>query len=100
MPCSVEAPPYDQACGWRVIRKPNRDTEIWISNISVRDKPAYRVLQFSGGEFTARDGDQLQVSKESDVWSISVSNNEFYRQPKGQPKGASGSRRGRTKPID
>lgn len=79
MPCSAGAPTYNQACGWRVIRESNGDAEIWISNIAVRDKPAYRVLEFSRGEFTARDGSPVQVMKDNDMWSVSVSDNEFYR---------------------
>lgn len=79
MPCSAAAPSYDQACGWRVVRKPGGEAEIWISNIAVRDKPAYRVLDFSRGEFTARDGARLQVSKDVDTWSVNISDREFYR---------------------
>ncbi len=79
MKCSAGAPSYDQACGWRVIRKSNGDAEIWISNIAVKDKPAYRVLEFSRGEFTDRDGARLQVSKDRDTWSVSVADKEFYR---------------------
>ena len=79
MPCSAGAPTYDQACGWRVIRKPDGGAEIWISNIAVSEKPAYRVLEFSQGEFSARDGAPVQTSKEGDTWSVSVSDKEFYR---------------------
>ena len=79
MPCSAGAPTYNEACGWRVIRGANGDAEIWISNIASSKKPAYRVLKFSRGEFTARDGSEVQVMKQSDMWSVSVSDNEFYR---------------------
>jgi hypothetical protein len=53
MPCSAGEPSYDQACGWRVLR-------------------------FSNGEFTDRDGDSVQVSKDGEMWSISVGR-EHYR---------------------
>jgi SH3-like domain-containing protein len=78
MPCSAGAPTFDEACGWRVVRKPN-GAEIWISNIAVSDRPAYRVLTFSNGEFTARDGAPLQVSKDADTWTIRANGNEHYR---------------------
>jgi hypothetical protein len=39
---------------------------------------AFRVLRFSDGEFTDRDGDPVQVSKDGDTWSISVGQ-EHYR---------------------
>lgn len=78
-PCSAGAPTFDQACGWRVLRKPGGSAEIWISNIAVRDRPAYRVLTFSQGEFTARDGAPVQVSKQADMWTVTVDGNEHYR---------------------
>jgi len=79
MPCSAGAPSFDQACGWRVVRQAGGGAQIWISNIAVRDRPAYRVLTFSRGEFTARDGTPIQVSKEADMWSVTVVGNEHYR---------------------
>lgn len=79
MPCSAGAPTFDQACGWRVVRQAGGGAEIWISNIAVRDRPAYRVLTFSKGEFTARDGTPAQVSKAADMWSVTVGGNEHYR---------------------
>ncbi len=79
MPCSAGAPTFDKACGWRVLRKPGGGAEIWISNIAVSDKPAYRVLEFSEGEFTARDGAQVQTAKDADTWSVTVNENEHYR---------------------
>ena len=79
MPCSAGAPTYSGACGWRVVRKADGSAEIWISNIAVRDKPAYRVLDFSGGEFSTRDGAKLQVTKDGDTWSVSVPGREYYR---------------------
>lgn len=79
MPCSAGAPSFDQACGWRVLRKPGGSAEIWISNIAVRDRPAYRVLTFSQGEFSTRDGASLRVSKDADTWTVTVNGNEYYR---------------------
>jgi len=79
MPCSAGAPTYDQACGWRAIRKSGGAAEIWISNIASKTKPAYRVLDFSAGEFTTRDGSRVQISKDADMWSVSVDGKEFYR---------------------
>ncbi len=79
MPCSAGAPTYDQACGWRVVRKPGGGAEIWISNIAVRDRPAYRVLTFSQGEFSARDGAPLRVTKDADQWTITANGQEHYR---------------------
>jgi hypothetical protein len=79
MPCSAGAPTYDQACGWRVLRNPGGEAEIWISNIAVREKPAYRVLYFSQGEFTTRDGSPVQIAKDADTWSVSVAGREHYR---------------------
>lgn len=79
--CSAGAPTYDQACGWRVLRKPEGAAEIWVSNIASQTKPAYRVLYFARGEFLTRDGDPLQVSKEADTWSVAVEGREFYRFP-------------------
>ena len=79
MPCSAGAPTFDKACGWRVLRKPGGGAEIWISNIAVSDKPAYRVLEFSEGEFTARDGAQVQAAKDADTWAVTVNEKEHYR---------------------
>ena len=45
---------------------------------SVSDRAAFRVLRFSDGEFTDRDGDPVQVSQDGDMWSISVGR-EHYR---------------------
>lgn len=78
MPCSAGAPTFDEACGWRVVRKPN-GAEIWISNIAVSDRAAYRVLTVSNGEFTDRDGAPLRVSKDGDTWTITANGNEHYR---------------------
>jgi hypothetical protein len=79
MPCSAGAPSFDQACGWRVVRNAGGGAEIWISNIAVREKPAYRVLEYSRGELTARDGVQIQVSKDADTWTVAVAGREYYR---------------------
>jgi hypothetical protein len=79
MPCSAGTATYSGACGWR--RKANGAAEIWISNIAVKDKPAYRVLNFSQGEFTTLDGTKLQVSRDGDFWLVSVQGKEYYRFP-------------------
>lgn len=79
MPCSAGSPSFDQACGWRVIRDGSGGAEIWISNIASASKPAYRVLVFSGGEFTARDGSPLEVSKEGDTWTVVAADGGHFR---------------------
>lgn len=79
MPCSAGAPTYDGACGWRVVRGGSGSAEIWISNIAISDRPAYRVLDFADGEFTARDGAALDVAKDGDTWSVSVPGQDYYR---------------------
>ena len=79
MPCSAGAPTYDEACGWRVLRGGTIAAELWISNIAISDRPAYRVLEFSDGTFTARDGSALDVSLDGDTWSIGVEGREYYR---------------------
>jgi hypothetical protein len=61
-----------------VLRKADGGAELWISNIAVSDHAAFRVLRFSDGAFTDRDGDPVQVSKDGDMWSISVGR-EHYR---------------------
>ena len=78
MPCSAGEPSYDQARGWRVLRQADGGAEIWIANIAVSDRAAFRVLRFSDGEFTDRDGDPVQASKDGDQWSIRV-DREHYR---------------------
>jgi hypothetical protein len=78
MPCSADRPSYDQACGWRVLRKADGGAELWIANIAVSDRAAFRVLRFANGEFTDRDGDPLKVAKDGDRWLISVGR-EHYR---------------------
>jgi hypothetical protein len=78
MPCSAGEPSYDQVCGWRVLRRADGGAEIWIANIAVSDRVAFRVLRFSNGDFTDRDGDPVQVSKDGDQWSIHVGR-EHYR---------------------
>ncbi|NEV64624.1 hypothetical protein [Thiorhodococcus minor] len=79
MKCSAGSPSFDQACGWRVVRQADGGAEIWISNIAVSDRPAYRVLRFDQGEFTARDGAPLKVSKDADTWTVMADGNEHYR---------------------
>ena len=79
MPCSAGAPTYDGACGWRVVRGDAGSAEIWISNIAVDDRPAYRVLDYSNGGFTARDGAALDVSRDGDMWSVAVPDREYSR---------------------
>jgi len=81
MPCSAKVPSYSEACGWRVVRKADGGAEIWISNIASEATPAYRVLEFSRGEFSSRDGTPLQVSNDADTWSVSVPDREYYRSP-------------------
>lgn len=49
------------------------------SNIAVEDKTAYRVLEFSEGEFTAHDGARVETAKDADSWSINVNGKEYYR---------------------
>lgn len=53
--------------------------EIWISNIASEVKPAYRVLVFSNGEFTAQDGTPLEVSKEGDIWIVSAEDGGYFQ---------------------
>ena len=79
MPCSVGSPSFDEACGWRVLRDGSGGAEIWISNIASDVKPAYRVLLFSDGEFTTQDGTPLEVSKEEDMWTISVEDGGYFQ---------------------
>lgn len=79
MPCSAGQPSYDEACGWRVLRGSDGSAEIWIANIAVTDKVAYRVLFFNQGEFTTRDDVKLDVAKDGDMWMISVLGKEYYR---------------------
>lgn len=81
MSCSAGAPTYNEACGWRVLRKADGGAEIWISNIAAKVKPAYRVLNFSRGEFTTPDGTKLQVTKDRDNWFVAVPGKEYYRFP-------------------
>lgn len=76
LPCSAKVPSYSEACGWRVVRKAHGGAEIWIANIASEVKPAYRVLEYTRGEFTA-----LQVTKDADTWSVSVPGREYYRFP-------------------
>ncbi len=77
MPCSADEPSYDRACGWRVMRKADGGAELWIANIAVRDRAAFRVLRFANGVFTDRDGDPLKVSKDGDMWLISVGREHY-----------------------
>lgn len=79
MPCSVGGPSFDEACGWRVVRDGAGGAEIWISNIASEVKPAYRVLVFSNGEFTAQDGTPLEVSKEGDIWIVSAEDGGYFQ---------------------
>ncbi len=79
MPCSRGGPAFDEACGWRVVRDGSGGAEIWISNIASDVKPAYRVLIFSDGEFRAKDGTALQVSKEGDMWTVSAADGGYFR---------------------
>lgn len=79
MPCSVGKPSFDEACGWRVIRDSSEGVELWISNIASEEKPAYRVLLFSDGAFTAKDGTPLKVSQEGDTWIVSAEDGGYFQ---------------------
>ncbi|MCA8881213.1 MAG: hypothetical protein KDA73_14940 [Rhodobacteraceae bacterium] len=79
MPCSAGTGAFDEVCGWRVLRDGAGGAEIWISNIAITDRPAYRVLDFKNGAFTARDGTALDVSKSGDMWTVRVPGREEYR---------------------
>lgn len=81
MPCSVGDESFDGTCGWRVLRKDGGGAELWISNIAVNDRPAYRVLTFSEGEFSDRDGGAIEVAKEADMWTLTIDDREHYRFP-------------------
>ncbi len=79
MPCSAGNTSFDEACGWRVVRDGSGGAEIWISNIASDVKPAYRVLIYSGGKFTAKDGTSLDVSREDDMWTVSAEDGGHFR---------------------
>ncbi|NEV60954.1 hypothetical protein [Thiorhodococcus minor] len=81
MPCSAGRASFNEACGWRVVRDGSGGAEIWISNIARETKPAYRVLTFSKGEFTTRDGTPLQATRDGDRWTITASDGGFFRFP-------------------
>ena len=81
LPCSVGAATYDQACGFRVVRKPGGAAEIWIANIAYNDQVVYRVLYFTIGEFTTRGDDSLDYSRDSDDWLVNANGREFYKIP-------------------
>jgi len=81
VPCSVGSASYDQACGFRVVRKSGGEAEIWISNIAYTDQVVYRVLYFAKGEFTTRGGDALDYSRDSDNWLVNANAQEYYKIP-------------------
>ena len=80
--CSAASASYDQACGFRVLRKTGGDAEIWIANIATpKDQVRYRVLYFAHGEFTTRDDARLDYHRDSDSWVLNADGNEFYQIP-------------------
>jgi hypothetical protein len=79
MPCSAGGATFDEACGWRVVRDGTGGAEIWIANIVGETQPAYRVLVFSGGEFTSRDGTPLQVNRDGDMWTVVAADGGHFR---------------------
>ena len=79
MECSVGGPAWDEACGFRVVRDDMGGAEIWISNIAGETEPAYRVLTFSEGEFSARDGTPLEVSRDADMWTVVAEDGGHFR---------------------
>ena len=81
VPCSAGSASYDQACGFRVVRKSGGAAEIWIANIAYTDQAVYRVLYFLKGEFTTRGGDSLDYSRDSDNWLVKANDREFYKIP-------------------
>ena len=81
MPCSVGGPALDESCGWRVVRDGSGGAEIWISNIASETKPAYRVLQYSEGAFTARDGTPLEVTWDGEMWTIAAEDGGHFQFP-------------------
>jgi len=81
LPCSAGAATYDQACGFRVLRKSDGAAEIWISNIAYNDQVVYRVLYFAKDEFTTRGDDSLDYSRDSDNWLVKANGREFYKIP-------------------
>ena len=81
VPCSAGDATYDQACGFRVVRKSGGAAEIWIANIAYNDKVVYRLLNFAQGEFTTRGGDSLDYSRSSDNWLVTADGREHYKIP-------------------
>ena len=79
MPCSAGSASFDETCGWRVLRDGSGGAEIWISNIASDVKPAYRVLIYSNGSFTAQDGTPLEVSRDEDMWVVSAEDGGNFR---------------------
>lgn len=79
MPCSAGSDSFNETCGWRVLRDGSGGAEIWISNIASEVNPAYRVLTYSNGSFTARDGTPLEVSRDADMWIVTAADGGKFR---------------------
>lgn len=79
MPCSAGNASFGEACGWRVLRDGSGGAEIWISNIASDVKPNYRVLIYSNGSFTAKDGTALEVSQDEDMWIVLAEDGGHFR---------------------
>ena len=77
--CSTGSPNLNLQCAFRVARKPGGSAEIWL------DRPASkgqtRVLLFSQGEFTSKDGAKVSTRKDGDTWYVTVDGKEVYMIP-------------------
>jgi hypothetical protein len=77
--CSTGSPNLDLQCGFKVVRKPGGNAEIWLEKPTAKSQT--RVLLFSNGEFTTKDKAKVIIRKDNDTWYVTVDGKEVYMIP-------------------
>jgi len=79
MRCSVDAPTFDDVCGYRAVYLAGDSAQVWVTDVANQDLIRYRVFHFDGnGGFTERSGQPLNVEKiAGPKYKVSIANEHY-----------------------
>ena len=81
MPCSFEAPTYDETCPFGITRGAGGGVALRVESPAVQPQPAERVLLYQDGVWTTLDGSIAESAREGEVTFVAVDEVEFYAVP-------------------